>query len=192
MHDGSVIIAWSNDDPVRLGHPIVVRLPTGLNVLVVDGHVSIPVPSLMLVKEAQGVAQLMGRHPRSLPPPERGDIHLHTRSFAKAIEGRVVACLRVAGEINVLLLGGMRHEGDVGPGIHPQAHGQGGIGRLVRVQLRDIVRNDSLRPRRRLFRFGIDVRGIRGRLGVLRQTCLCQKGERQHSGEEGGSGSPGH
>src|SRR5262245_31129286 len=100
---------------------------------VMDGDVAISIPTLVLVEKAERMAKFMGRHPRTLPPPESGDVDLQPRSFAEAVKGGVVAGISLAREVDVFCLGGARNEFNICAGIHPKLHRFFGFRRLVGV-----------------------------------------------------------
>src|SRR5580765_5212315 len=123
MHDGAVIVVGAVHDPVRFRNPIVVVLASGLDVLVMNRHVPVAVPALVFVMEAQHVAQFVGRHPFSLPPPKSRDVHVHAGALAKSVPARVVAGIRLAGEVDVFDLVRTRNEPNACAGVHPPPHG---------------------------------------------------------------------
>src|SRR6185369_11663025 len=60
MHNRPVIVRRAAHQPVRFRNPIVIRLPAGLDVFVVDRHKFIAIPPGMLVEKAQDVAEFVG------------------------------------------------------------------------------------------------------------------------------------
>ena len=60
VHDRAVIVGGAAHEPVRFRNPVVVLPATGLDVLVMNGHVLVAVPALVFVMEAQRVAQFVG------------------------------------------------------------------------------------------------------------------------------------
>src|SRR5204863_307829 len=83
MHNREVIVSCADDDPVCLGHPIIISLSSWLNILVMDRNISITIPSGMFVGKAQDVPQFVRRHPLALSPPKSSNIDIVGHAFFK-------------------------------------------------------------------------------------------------------------
>jgi hypothetical protein len=84
--------------------------------------VGITVAALMLVNETEDVAEFVSRYPRTLTPPESGNVYVNMSSLPKTVERGVVAGINFARKIDVFRFAGMRDEFNIGPRIHPEFH----------------------------------------------------------------------
>ena len=86
-------------------------------------------------------------------------------SLYKPIAARVVAGVCLAGEVNVFNLVRAGDELNASAGIHPSLHGFEHRFLLVLREFRNVVGNNSIRPRQRLLRVCRNVSWIGIRLG---------------------------
>ena len=162
VHDRTEVVRQAGDNPVCFCDPIVVTSAARLDVLVVDGHKLVTVPTLVFVMKAQGMAELVRRHPFPLAPPERSDVDVGADAFLEPDAARIVSGAGVAGKVDILRLSGARNERDVRAGVHPALHRFQDIGLLRRRKPGNVVWDDATRPRLRGFRTSSFV----GRIGV--------------------------
>jgi len=160
VHDGFVIVRQAGDEPVGLGNPVVVRCAAGLDVFVMDGDELVAIPALVLVKKSEDVAEFVRGHPFILPPPERGDVDVGALALLEADMAGVVAGIGLAGEVGVFHLGRARDEFYFRTGVQPALHRAQGDGLLRRRQPGNVVGNNPIRPRLRLFNVHGFMRGV--------------------------------
>src|SRR4051794_10125656 len=101
MHDRVVIIAGGAHEPVCFRHPIVICLPSRLNVLVVDRDILIPIPAGMLMEKPQNMPKFMYRHPIALSPPESGNVNFGPLPFFETYMTGIVAGIGLSGELHI-------------------------------------------------------------------------------------------
>ena len=160
VHNGAVIVGQAADQPIRLRNPIVITRAARLDVLVMNSDELVAIPTLVLVEEAEGMAEFVRRHPWPLAPPERGDVDVGTNAFLETDQAGVVPAVGIAGEANAFHLRRARNERYVRARVRPALHRSQGNGLLCRCQFGDVIGNDAARPRLRLFRISLHVRRV--------------------------------